>query len=93
MKDKKKIKILWKVMKRICDQNPEMQEVIDVLMVQVCTEEGISAEHVFFILLLFAMGKKCKQECLKLNFLCEKKARYGNSRGFWSRCLFLRLEF
>ena len=97
MRDKKKIKILRKVIKRICDQNPEMQELVDASMVQVCAEESLSSEQVFFVLLFFAVVfiimailEKNLNECLK--FLCEKTT-YGNSRGFSSTRLFLRLGF
>ena len=48
MKDKKKHKILQKVIQRIYDKNPEMQEVIDASMIEVCTEESVSPEQVFF---------------------------------------------
>ena len=37
MKDKEKLEILLKVMQRIYDKNPEMKEVIDVSMIEVCT--------------------------------------------------------
>ena len=37
MKDKEKLEILLKVIQRIYDKNPEMQEVIDVSMIEVCT--------------------------------------------------------
>ena len=39
MKDKKRIEVLLKVIKRIYDQNPEMQELTDVSMVELCPEE------------------------------------------------------
>ena len=29
--------------------NPEVQEMIDALMTEVCTEEGVSPEQVFFL--------------------------------------------
>ena len=37
MKDKEKLEILLKVIQRIYDKNPEMKEVIDVSMIEVCT--------------------------------------------------------
>ena len=40
-------------MKRIYDQNPEMEEVIDWSMMEVCAEESVSTEQVFFILPFF----------------------------------------
>ena len=51
MKDNKKVKILLKVIQRSYDKNPETQEVIDASMIEVCAEEGVSPEQVFFILL------------------------------------------
>ena len=48
MKEKKKSQGIIKVMQRIYDKNPEMQEVIDTLIIEVCVEEGLSPEHVFF---------------------------------------------
>ena len=48
MKDKKKLDILLKVIQRIYDKNPEMWEMIDTSMIEVCVEEGISPEQVFF---------------------------------------------
>ena len=50
MKDNKRVKVLLKVIKRIYHQNPEMQKVIDASMVEVCAEEGVSPEQLFFIL-------------------------------------------
>ena len=52
MKDKKKLEVSLKVIKRIYDKNPGMQEMIDASMIEVCTEEGVSPERLFFILLL-----------------------------------------
>ena len=40
--------MLLKVIKRICDKNPELQELIDP-SVLICAEEGVSTEHVFFL--------------------------------------------
>ena len=48
MKDKKKLEVLLKVIKRIYDKNPGLQEMMDVSIVEVCAEEGISPEQVFF---------------------------------------------
>ena len=47
MEDKKKLKVLLKVIQIICNETPEMQEVIDVLMIEVCAQESISLEQVF----------------------------------------------
>ena len=43
MKDKKELKLLLKVIQRIYDKNPKMQEVTDALMIEVCAEEGTSS--------------------------------------------------
>ena len=51
MKDKKKLEVLLKVIQRVYDKNPGMQEAIDKSIIEVCAEEGVSTELVFFILL------------------------------------------
>ena len=51
VKDKKRIKVLLKVIESIYDKNPEMQDEIDASLVEVAPEEGVSPELVFFILL------------------------------------------
>ena len=55
MKDKKKLEVLIKVIKIIYDKNPGMQEMIDSLMIEVCTEEGASLEQVFFAVVVIIM--------------------------------------
>ena len=55
MKDKKKLEVLIKVIKIIYDKNPGMQEMIDSLMIEVCTEEGTSPEQVFFAVVVIIM--------------------------------------
>ena len=52
MKDKKKLEVLLKVIKRTYDKNPGTQEMIDASIIEVCAEEGVSPEQVFFVLLL-----------------------------------------
>ena len=52
MNDKKKLEVLLKVIKRIYDKNPGTQEMIDASIIEVCAEEGVSPEQVFFVLLL-----------------------------------------
>ena len=49
MKDKKKLKVLLKIIQRTYDKNPEMQKVVDASMIEVCAEEGVSPEQLFFI--------------------------------------------
>ena len=51
MKDKKKLEVLLKVKQRVCDKNVGSKEAMDSSMVEVCTEEGVSPEQVFFIFL------------------------------------------
>ena len=53
MKDKKRTKVLFKLKKKVHDQNPGLKELIEALMVKVCAEEGVSPEQVFFILFFF----------------------------------------
>ena len=46
-----KKKTLWRARrksKRTCDQNPEMEKVIDPSMVEVCAEESVSPEQDLF---------------------------------------------
>ena len=50
MKDKKKLEVLLKFIQRTYDKNPKMQKVIDAPMIEVCAEDGVSPEQVFFIL-------------------------------------------
>ena len=45
--------MLLKVIKRIYDKNPAIQEMIDASMIELYAEEDVSTEQVFFILLLF----------------------------------------
>ena len=52
MKNKKKLEVLLKVIQRIYDKNPGMQEMIGVSMKDVSADEAISPEQIFFILLL-----------------------------------------
>ena len=47
MKDKERLEVLLKVIKRIYDKNPGIQEMIDESMIEVCAEEDISLEKVF----------------------------------------------
>ena len=48
MEGNKRVKVLLKVIQRICDKNTGMQEVIDASITEVCTKEGVSPEQVFF---------------------------------------------
>ena len=52
MKDKKKLEVLLKVIKRVYDENPGVQEMMDASMIEKCAEESVSPEQVFFILVL-----------------------------------------
>ena len=54
MEDKKKIKILLKVIERVYTKNPGMQNLIDKSMTDVCSEEGWLycyglSKHKFFV--------------------------------------------
>ena len=61
MKDKKKLEVLIKVIKIIYDKNPGMQEMIDLPMIEVCAEEGVSPE--FFCSCLYCQSRnKSKEE-------------------------------
>ena len=45
MRDKKKLEMLPKVIPRIYDKNPDVQEVTEI-----CVEQGASPEQAFFVL-------------------------------------------
>ena len=68
MKDKKKLEVLLKVIKRIYDKNPGTQEMIDASIIEVCAEEGVSPEQVFFILLFLC-------SCLYHNDYSKEKSK------------------
>ena len=51
MKDKKKLEVIFKVIQRVYDKNQRMQKLIDASLIKVCTEEDVSPEQVFYILL------------------------------------------
>ena len=85
MKDKKRIENLLKFIKRNYDKNPELQELIDVSMVDLCTEECISPELVFFSLIFLAlvftvMGYRNKR-VTKINF-CVWRKQFMKILGF-----------
>ena len=48
MKDKKRFEILLKVIKKVYDENPELQKFIDTLIVKVWAEESVSPKQVCF---------------------------------------------
>ena len=54
MKDKKRIEILLKVIRRLHDKNPDMKKSNDSSVIDVCKEGGVTPEQVFLILLFFA---------------------------------------
>ena len=56
MKDKKKFEVLLKVLQNFFNENPKMQEVIDVSMVEIRAEEGVSPEQVLFFLLFLMLS-------------------------------------
>ena len=56
MKDKKKFEVLLKVLQNFFNENPKMQEVIDVSMVEIRAEEDVSPEQVLFFLLFLMLS-------------------------------------
>ena len=56
MKDKKRIEILLKFIKKVYDKNPDLQRLIKSSMVEICAEEGTSLQQVFFVLVFFAVA-------------------------------------
>ena len=100
MKDKKKLEVLLKVIKGIYDKNPGMQEMIDVSMIEIYAEEGISPEKVVLICCcLYHNGywkKKSKEEedCWRNKKQLMKIAGFtqkGENFQWWS-CKFLVLS-
>ena len=70
MKEKTKIEILVKVIEKFYTKNPGMQKLIEKSMIDICKEESVSSEQVFF-LLFFAVGF-IVMSYLNMNFLCAK---------------------
>ena len=66
MNNKKRPEALLKVIQRIYNNNPELQEVIDSLVIEVCAEESVRPEHVFFYIAIFCC-------CLYHNDYSRKK--------------------
>ena len=69
MNDKKRIEILLKVIERVYTKDPEMQKLMDVSVIDICKEENVSPEQLFFAFLccwLNVMGY------LKRKMLCAK---------------------
>ena len=68
--------MLLKVIKRICDKNPELQELIDP-SVLICAEEGVSTEHVFFYFAFLwccvYRNRLSRQKGRRHKFLCVRK--------------------
>ena len=56
MKDKKKFEVLLKVLQNFFNENPKIQEVTDVSMVEIRAEEGVSPEQVLFFLLFLMLS-------------------------------------
>ena len=48
MKNAKRSEILSKVIERTYGKHPDMQNIIGSMLVNVCKEENVSAEKVFF---------------------------------------------
>ena len=77
MKDKKKLEMLLRVIQKVYDKNPEMQEVIDASM-----KKAYLLSRYFFILLFFCC-------CLYHKSFEVIKITYGNSRGYVKRRKYL----
>ena len=74
MKDKKRVEILLKVIERVYSKNPGMQTLIDESVIDICKEEGVSPEQVFF--LLFFAVDFIVMGYLNKNFLCAKDSSF-----------------
>ena len=53
------------MIQRISDKNPEIQELIDRLMIEVCTEKGIASEQVFIIMTILETNRNKSVEDIK----------------------------
>ena len=86
MKDKKRIEILLKVIERVYSKNPGMQTLIDESVIDICKEEGVSPEQVFF--LHFFAVDFIVMGYLNKKFLCAKDSLFLMViKNFW------KLEF
>ena len=72
MKDKLRIETLLKVIEGMYSKNIGMQKLIDESMTDVCKEDGVSTEQIFFILLFFAVVFII-MDYPNMNFLFAKK--------------------
>ena len=89
MIDNEIIKVLLNVIQRIYDKNPEIQEVINVLLIETCAEEGVSPEQEYFYFALFFSVFFIIMSILEKNLNKNKKAGYGNYRGYIKKRAFL----
>ena len=53
------------MIQRISDKNPEIQELIDRLMIEVCTEKGIASEQVFIRMAILETNRNKSVEDIK----------------------------
>ena len=53
------------MIQRISDKNPEIQELIDRLMIEVCTGKGIASEQVFMIMAILETNRNKSVEDIK----------------------------
>ena len=100
MKDQKRIKILLKVIERVCTTNPRMQKLIDESMTDVWKEEGVSSEQVFFYCCclyrnglskhtFFVVRGKQPMKILEFTFSCDQEKNHVEL----CRSLFSTLKF
>ena len=61
MNNTKRSEILSKIIERTYDKHPDMQSIIGSMLVNVCKEENVSAEKVFFAFFLFVI-KHCSKK-------------------------------
>ena len=80
----KKIETLLKIIERVYTKNPGMQKLIDQSMIDVCKEEGVSPEQVFFVFAFLCCWLYRNGLGLTINYLCAKV------ESFW-KCLGLCL--
>ena len=90
MKDKKRNEILLKVIKKVYDENADLQKSRDASMMEVCAEEGVSPKQTFFCCFFFAFLCFClygnwlsKQTSWRNKVFCVKETAYGNLRDYF----------
>ena len=62
--------ILVKVIKRIYEKHPNMQEFINYLMLNVCRKQDVSPENIFLLFCFFFIIMGCSKKKLHNRIFC-----------------------